>query len=185
MPARPRAFEALYADSPDPVLNAAGRETFEAVSLLQSIQKRPYQPAAGANYPKGRFGDSLRQIAQLIKAGRRRGNGLRRRRRLGSSRQRSRARALREGQLASAAGRVRPSAGAPSGRTWATACDDVARGHHVRVRPHRARKRQPRHRSRPRQLHVRDGRRRARRQSVRPVARPRARSSSTKGAIWP
>ncbi len=62
------AFQALYTDSRDPALHAAGRETFEAVSLLQSIQKRPYQPAAGATYPKGRFGDCLRQIAQLIKA---------------------------------------------------------------------------------------------------------------------
>jgi uncharacterized protein (DUF1501 family) len=63
-----RVFETLYADSTDPVLQAAGRETFAAVSLLQSVQKRRYEPAAGANYPKGRFGDSLRQIAQLIKA---------------------------------------------------------------------------------------------------------------------
>jgi uncharacterized protein (DUF1501 family) len=63
-----RTFEALYADSADPVLRAAGRDTFAAVSLLQAIQKRRYEPAAGANYPKGRFGDSLRQIAQLIKA---------------------------------------------------------------------------------------------------------------------
>ena len=36
--------------------------------MLQSIQKQPYTPAAGAAYPRGRFGDSLRQIAQLIKA---------------------------------------------------------------------------------------------------------------------
>jgi uncharacterized protein (DUF1501 family) len=63
-----RAFEALYADSSDPVLQAAGRDTFAAVSLLQAVQKRRYEPAAGANYPKGRFGDNLRQIAQLIKA---------------------------------------------------------------------------------------------------------------------
>jgi uncharacterized protein (DUF1501 family) len=62
------AFEAMYADSSDPVLRAAGRETFEAVSLLQAIQKQRYEPAAGAKYPGGRFGDSLRQIAQLIKA---------------------------------------------------------------------------------------------------------------------
>ena len=34
----------------------------------QSVQKQRYEPAAGANYPKGRFGDCLRQIAQLIKA---------------------------------------------------------------------------------------------------------------------
>ena len=61
-------FAALYTDSNDPLLHAAGRQTFEAVSLLQAVEKRPYQPADGANYPKGRFGDSLRQIAQLIKA---------------------------------------------------------------------------------------------------------------------
>jgi uncharacterized protein (DUF1501 family) len=58
----------MYADSSDPVLRAAGRETFEAVSLLQAIQKQRYEPAAGSKYPGGRFGDSLRQIAQLIKA---------------------------------------------------------------------------------------------------------------------
>jgi len=61
-------FAALYKESKDPLLNSAGRETFAAVSLLESVQQRPYQPAAGANYPRGRFGDALRQIAQLIKA---------------------------------------------------------------------------------------------------------------------
>jgi len=63
-----REFEQLYAESKDPALCGAGRETFEAVALLESIQKQPYTPAAGAEYPRGRFGDSLRQIAQLIKA---------------------------------------------------------------------------------------------------------------------
>ncbi|MGD0497754.1 MAG: DUF1501 domain-containing protein [Bryobacteraceae bacterium] len=61
-------FERLYAETPDPVLGAMGRETFEAVALLQSIQRQAYAPAGGAEYPRGRFGDSLRQIAQLIKA---------------------------------------------------------------------------------------------------------------------
>ena len=59
-------FEQMYAA--DPVLGGLGRETFEAVAMLQSIQKQTYVPAAGAEYPRGRFGDSLRQIAQLIKA---------------------------------------------------------------------------------------------------------------------
>lgn len=63
-----KAFESLYQGSTDQILNGAGRETFEAASLLQSIQKTPYQPATGANYPKSRFGDNLRQIAQLIKS---------------------------------------------------------------------------------------------------------------------
>jgi len=61
-------FENLYLASDDPVLCAAGRETFEAVAMLQSVQKQPYTPAAGVEYPRGRFGDSLRQIAQLIKS---------------------------------------------------------------------------------------------------------------------
>jgi uncharacterized protein (DUF1501 family) len=63
-----KVLQSMYAGSSDQVLNGTGRETFEAVALLQSIQKTPYQPAGDANYPKGRFGDSLRQIAQLIKA---------------------------------------------------------------------------------------------------------------------
>jgi uncharacterized protein (DUF1501 family) len=63
-----KMLQSMYSGTTDQVLNGAGRETFEAVALLQSIQKTPYQPAGGANYPKGRFGDSMRQIAQLIKA---------------------------------------------------------------------------------------------------------------------
>ena len=63
-----KALEAMYAGTGDQVLNGTGRETFAAVSLLQSLQKTPYKPAAGAQYPAGRFGDSMRQIAQLIKA---------------------------------------------------------------------------------------------------------------------
>ncbi|HUB81481.1 MAG TPA: DUF1501 domain-containing protein [Bryobacteraceae bacterium] len=63
-----RQFEEMYANSPDPTLRAAGRETFEAVRMLDAVQRQPYSPAGGAQYPRGRFGDSLRQIAQLIKA---------------------------------------------------------------------------------------------------------------------
>jgi uncharacterized protein (DUF1501 family) len=63
-----KQFQQMYTDASDPLLRAAGRETFEAVAMLQSIQKRAYTPAAGAEYPRGRFGDSLRQIAQLIKS---------------------------------------------------------------------------------------------------------------------
>ncbi|PWU07041.1 MAG: hypothetical protein C5B51_10875 [Terriglobia bacterium] len=63
-----QTFERLYLEAKDPAIQAAGRESFEAAALLRSIQKQPYSPAAGADYPRGRFGDSLRQIAQLIKA---------------------------------------------------------------------------------------------------------------------
>jgi uncharacterized protein (DUF1501 family) len=63
-----KALQAMYAGTSDQILGGTGRETFEAVSILQSIQKTAYQPAGGAIYPRGRFGDSLKQIAQLIKA---------------------------------------------------------------------------------------------------------------------
>jgi len=61
-------FEAMYAQSVDSVLHGTGRETFEAVKMLKSTDPQHYTPAPGANYPKGRFGDALRQTAQLIKA---------------------------------------------------------------------------------------------------------------------
>jgi uncharacterized protein (DUF1501 family) len=62
------AFEAMYDHSSDSVLHGTGTETFDAVKMLKAADPGKYQPAAGANYPKGRFGDSLRQLAQLIKA---------------------------------------------------------------------------------------------------------------------
>ena len=61
-------FEKMYTAARDPMIQAAGRETFEAVALLQSVQRQQYTPASGAAYPRGRFGQSLQQIAQLIKS---------------------------------------------------------------------------------------------------------------------
>jgi uncharacterized protein (DUF1501 family) len=61
-------FEAMYEQSVDSVLHGTGQETFEAVKMLKAADPSKYSPAAGANYAKGRFGDSLRQLAQLIKA---------------------------------------------------------------------------------------------------------------------
>jgi uncharacterized protein (DUF1501 family) len=61
-------FEAMYSQSVDSVLHGTGRETFEAVKMLKSADPQKYTPAAGANYPKGRFGDAMRQTAQLIKS---------------------------------------------------------------------------------------------------------------------
>src|SRR5271168_4535481 len=62
------AFEAMYDHSADTVLHGTGEETFDAVKMLKAADPGKYTPTAGANYPKGRFGDSLRQLAQLIKA---------------------------------------------------------------------------------------------------------------------
>ncbi len=61
-------FESMYGTSTDQVLNGTARETFDAVKIVQSIQKQAYRPAGGAKYPYGRLGQSLQQIARLIKA---------------------------------------------------------------------------------------------------------------------
>jgi uncharacterized protein (DUF1501 family) len=61
-------FEAMYSHSVDSVLHGTGTEAFEAVRMLKSADPGRYTPAAGADYPRGRFGDSLRQVAQLLKA---------------------------------------------------------------------------------------------------------------------
>jgi uncharacterized protein (DUF1501 family) len=61
-------FESMYEQSVDTVLHGTGQETFEAVKMLKSANPSKYTPAAGAEYPRGRFGGSLRQLAQLIKA---------------------------------------------------------------------------------------------------------------------
>ena len=63
-----RGFESLYAQGVSDLLHGAGRETFEAVKLLKSAEAARLTPANGAEYPPGRFGQSLRQIAQLIRA---------------------------------------------------------------------------------------------------------------------
>src|SRR5579885_920781 len=62
------SFEAMYAGSVDAVLHGSAQETFDAVKMLKSANPAQYTPLAGASYPRGRFGDSLKQLAQLIKA---------------------------------------------------------------------------------------------------------------------
>jgi uncharacterized protein (DUF1501 family) len=61
-------FESMYSNSSDKFLNGTGRETFEAVKMMQALQKQGYTPANGAHYPGQRLGQSLKQIAQLIKS---------------------------------------------------------------------------------------------------------------------
>jgi uncharacterized protein (DUF1501 family) len=61
-------FEAMYANSVDTVLHGTGQETFDAVKMLKAADPAKYKSAEGANYPKGRFGDSLKQLAQSLAA---------------------------------------------------------------------------------------------------------------------
>ncbi|MGH9607511.1 MAG: DUF1501 domain-containing protein [Terracidiphilus sp.] len=62
------AFQAMYADSGDRIFHVAGDETFDAVKMLRAADPAQYQPAAGAEYPNSEFGNSMKQIAQLLKA---------------------------------------------------------------------------------------------------------------------
>jgi uncharacterized protein (DUF1501 family) len=61
-------FETLYDGAVGDVLHGTGKESFEAMGLLKKAIPGTYRPANGAVYPTGRFGDSLKQIAQLVKA---------------------------------------------------------------------------------------------------------------------
>ena len=50
-------------------MSETGKETFEAVNFLKQANPAQYKPENGAVYPNSALGRSLRQIAQLIKAG--------------------------------------------------------------------------------------------------------------------
>ena len=63
-----QGFESLYEQSVQDLLHGTGRETFEAVRMLKSANAARLAPANNAQYPRSRLGESLRQIAQLIRA---------------------------------------------------------------------------------------------------------------------
>jgi uncharacterized protein (DUF1501 family) len=63
-----KGFESLYEQSVQDLLHGTGRETFEAVRMLKSANAAQLRPANNAQYPRSRLGESLRQIAQLIRA---------------------------------------------------------------------------------------------------------------------
>ncbi|MGH9459480.1 MAG: DUF1501 domain-containing protein [Thermoanaerobaculia bacterium] len=63
------SFESMYGAAVAGALGAAGRDSFEAGRILRDAQRSAEGPANGARYPRGPLGNSLRQIAQLIRAG--------------------------------------------------------------------------------------------------------------------
>ncbi|HEY6232716.1 MAG TPA: DUF1501 domain-containing protein [Pyrinomonadaceae bacterium] len=62
-------FEAIYGQTVNDLLSGTGRETFDAVNYLKKVNPAQYGPENGAQYPRTPYGNSLLQIAQLIKAG--------------------------------------------------------------------------------------------------------------------
>jgi uncharacterized protein (DUF1501 family) len=62
-------FEGIWQENVKDSLSDTGAETFQAVNFLKQANPAQYQPENGAVYPNSQLGRSLRQIAQLIKAG--------------------------------------------------------------------------------------------------------------------
>ncbi|HYC29391.1 MAG TPA: DUF1501 domain-containing protein, partial [Chitinophagaceae bacterium] len=62
-----KSFEDLYDKTSSSLLNKTGKESFEAMKVLKSADVKGYRPANGAAYPASPLGNSLKQIAQLIK----------------------------------------------------------------------------------------------------------------------
>ncbi|HEY7861471.1 MAG TPA: DUF1501 domain-containing protein [Gemmatimonadaceae bacterium] len=61
-------LEALYRTGSADLIHGAGTETFDAVRMLKSANPQKYAAEHGAEYPRSPFGQSLRQIAQLVKS---------------------------------------------------------------------------------------------------------------------
>jgi uncharacterized protein (DUF1501 family) len=63
-------LESLYATSADAQWGRTGKDAFEAMKVIQSINRSPYDPQGGAQFygQGGELGRSLQQLARLIKA---------------------------------------------------------------------------------------------------------------------
>lgn len=62
-----KSFEQLYDQTSSEILNKTGKESFDAMKMLDVKNIRNYQPAAGVVYPNSALGNALKQIAVLIK----------------------------------------------------------------------------------------------------------------------
>ena len=62
-----KSFEDLYDQTTPGLLKETGKESFEAVKMLQKTAPANYKPEFGAVYPNTALGNSMKQIAQLVK----------------------------------------------------------------------------------------------------------------------
>ncbi|GGI49100.1 hypothetical protein GCM10011425_03120 [Mucilaginibacter galii] len=62
-----KSFEDLYDKTSTGLLHDTGKESFDAVKMLQKADVKNYKPANNVVYPTSALGNSLKQIAQLIK----------------------------------------------------------------------------------------------------------------------
>jgi uncharacterized protein (DUF1501 family) len=62
-----KSFEELYDQAATGLLKETGKESFDAVKMLQKTDVKNYKPENSAVYPASPLGNSMKQIAQLIK----------------------------------------------------------------------------------------------------------------------
>jgi uncharacterized protein (DUF1501 family) len=62
-----KSFEQLYDQTSSQILSKTGKESFDALKMLNVNNIKNYQPAAGVVYPASPLGNALKQIATLIK----------------------------------------------------------------------------------------------------------------------
>ncbi len=62
-----KSFEDLYDKTASGLLKETGKESFDAVKMLQKADVKSYRAENNAFYPNTALGNSLKQIAQLIK----------------------------------------------------------------------------------------------------------------------
>lgn len=63
-----QSFESMYAEAVAGALGGTAKESFEASRILKNADPQKLQPENGAIYPNNPLGNSLKQIAQLIKS---------------------------------------------------------------------------------------------------------------------
>jgi uncharacterized protein (DUF1501 family) len=62
-----KSFEELYDQTTSALLKETGKESFDAVKMLQKANVANYRSENNAVYPNSALGNSLKQIAQLVK----------------------------------------------------------------------------------------------------------------------
>jgi len=62
-----KTFEDLYDQTSSGLLKETGKESFDAIKMLQKTDVRNYTPENNVVYPASALGNALKQIAQLIK----------------------------------------------------------------------------------------------------------------------
>jgi uncharacterized protein (DUF1501 family) len=62
------SFESMYGEAVAGTLGGTAKESFEAARILKSADPSKRPAENGAEYPRGPFGNSMKQIAQLVKS---------------------------------------------------------------------------------------------------------------------